>query len=63
MTWREEQGMFQLSARAVESAYRRAGMDALPTGRFGFFPPQILNRFPWASTLERSRGLDAAYWS
>lgn len=52
MTWREEKGMFQLSARGVESAYRRAGLHALPARTFGFFPPQILNRLSWAATLE-----------
>jgi SAM-dependent methyltransferase len=43
MTWAEEQGMFRLSARGVESAFRAAGLTPLPLQRFGFFPPQLLN--------------------
>jgi SAM-dependent methyltransferase len=62
MTWAEEKGMFRLRARAVEDAFRAAGLDVLPTRRFGFFPPQIVNRFALAqrveSALERARVLE-----
>lgn len=52
MTWAEEKGMFRLSARAVEAAFHDAGLEALPTQRFGCFPPQLVNRFGWARALE-----------
>lgn len=53
MTWHEEKGMFQLSARKVETAFRDAGLRDRETRRFGFFPPQIFNRFPVARAAER----------
>jgi SAM-dependent methyltransferase len=52
MSWAEEKGMFRLSARAIEAAFRDAGLEALPTQRFGCFPPQLVNRFGWARALE-----------
>jgi SAM-dependent methyltransferase len=52
MTWRDEKGMFQLSAKKVEAAYRRAGLPETATRRFGFFPPQIFNRISAARRLE-----------
>lgn len=52
MSWAEEKGMFRLSARAIEASFREAGLEALPTQRFGCFPPQLVNRFGWARALE-----------
>ncbi len=52
MTWREEKGMFRLSARSVGSAYRAAGLSPQATERLGFFPPQIFNRFSSSRVLE-----------
>jgi SAM-dependent methyltransferase len=52
MTWAEEQGMFRLSARGVERAFRAAGLTPLPLQRFGFFPPQLLNRSETIRRLE-----------
>lgn len=52
MTWAEEKGMFQLSAHAVETSFRDAGLDVLPTRRFGCLPPQLVNRFGWARAIE-----------
>lgn len=52
MTWAEEKGMFSLSRRGVESAYRRAGLQDLRTKTAGFFPPQVLNNLPAARRLE-----------
>jgi len=61
MTWREEKGMFALSASGVESAYRSAALERVETRRFGFFPPQILNNIAPARRfehfLERRRSL------
>jgi SAM-dependent methyltransferase len=62
MPWAEEKGMFRLSARRVQGAFRAAGLDPLPIRRFGFFPPQVLNRVESArrleARLERSRLLE-----
>ena len=62
MTWREEKGMFALSARGVLRAYREAGLSVDRVRRFGFFPPQLVNRFSWArrieAGIERARLLD-----
>lgn len=52
MPWREEKGMFRLSARGVAAAYRAAGLTADPVTRFGFFPPQLVNRFAGMRRLE-----------
>jgi hypothetical protein len=52
MPWREEKGMFLLSRKGVEAAYQGAGLRDVATGTFGFFPPQILNRFTAARGLE-----------
>lgn len=54
MPWREERGMFRLSARRVEANFRDAGLAPSPTERFGCFPPQVYNRFAPARALERS---------
>jgi SAM-dependent methyltransferase len=63
MTWREEKGMFTLSARGVESGFGRARLGVLPTQRFGFFPPQVVNRLPRARRLEeRLESLRALEW-
>jgi len=52
MTWREELGMFRLSAAGVDQASRAAGLEGFRSSTFGFFPPQVLNRFGWAASLE-----------
>jgi SAM-dependent methyltransferase len=52
MPWREERGMFRLSARKVEAAFGAASLAPRPTERFGFFPPQIYNRLAPARALE-----------
>lgn len=52
MTWQGEKGMFRLSRRGIEAAYRAAGLASCATRRFGFFPPQILNRWRRAEAIE-----------
>jgi SAM-dependent methyltransferase len=60
MTWREEAGLFRLSARGVEDACRSAGLRPLPVRSCGFFPPQIVNRSAAARRLEtRLEGMGA----
>ena len=46
MTWREEKGMFRLSARGVNAVFRELGLRPLDSEPFGFFPPQIVNLAP-----------------
>jgi len=53
MKWREEKGMFRLTRERVENAYRRANLSRIETRAFGFFPPQIFNRFAAARSFER----------
>jgi SAM-dependent methyltransferase len=52
MSWHDEKGMFSLSARGVCRAYADAGLDVEAVDRFGFFPPQLVNRYAWARRLE-----------
>ena len=52
MRWSEEKGVFSLSSRGVASAYRAAGLTVHPVIRFGFFPPQLVNRLAWIRKLE-----------
>ncbi len=52
MSWAEEKGMFRLSSRGVLGACEAAGLETLPDRRFGFFPPQVIYRWPAASRLE-----------
>jgi hypothetical protein len=55
MSWREEKGMFSLTRKGVETAFHRANLRAIQTQSFGFFPPQVLNRFEATRRLERRR--------
>lgn len=52
MTWADEKGMLRLSARGVADAFRAAALEVEPLRRFGFFPPQLLNRSDLARRLE-----------
>ena len=52
MTWREERGMFRLSAATVAADYRAAGLAPRAADAFGFFPPPIVNRVAPARRLE-----------
>ncbi len=52
MSWRDEMGMFTLSERGVRRAYAEAGLSLDSVIRFGFFPPQLVNRYAWARRLE-----------
>jgi SAM-dependent methyltransferase len=46
MGWREEKGLFRLTARGVSAVFREVGLRPLPGESFGFFPPQIVNFAP-----------------
>lgn len=52
MSWREEKGLLRLGGRSTESAFRSAGLEQVATQTFGFFPPQILNRWERAGRVE-----------
>lgn len=52
MTWEDEKGMFRLSAKGVEASFRSASLAPRPVRTFGFFPPQIFNRFEVARAAE-----------
>ena len=63
MTWAEEKGMFKLHWADVEDAFRSAQLVDVQTARFGFFPPQIVNRFEGARRLEaRLEQMAALEW-
>jgi ubiquinone/menaquinone biosynthesis C-methylase UbiE len=53
MSWREEKGLYRLSERAMRAAFQAAAMVEIRTQTFGFFPPQVVNRFSSARRLER----------
>lgn len=52
MGWREERGAFLISDGKVRRAMAAAGLSVRPTRRFGFFPPQVHNRFASSRRLE-----------
>lgn len=52
MTWAEEKGLLRLSRRRVELAFRSAHLEPGVARRFGFFPPQVLNRIAAARRME-----------
>lgn len=54
MTWKDEKGMFALSRRGVEAAYREAGLSDVRTETAGFFPPQVLNAIPATRRIEEA---------
>ena len=63
MSWVEEKGMFALHWGDIEKAYRDAQLVEVRTARFGFFPPQLVNRFETARRLEeRLETVSALEW-
>jgi SAM-dependent methyltransferase len=53
MHWHEEKGLYRLSRKIIGGAFREAGLGDVAARTFGFFPPQIVNRWPAACRLER----------
>ncbi|MBI3011710.1 MAG: methyltransferase domain-containing protein [Candidatus Omnitrophica bacterium] len=53
MSWAEEKGMFVLGRSRIRQAFRSAGMMAPTIRTFGWFPPQILDRWGWAIRVEK----------
>jgi SAM-dependent methyltransferase len=56
MQWKAEKGAFTFSSRATIRSLRRAGFPQVRCTRFGFSPPQLLERFP--QLLPVQRGLE-----
>ncbi len=56
MTWEAEKGMFTFSARRTAEVLRSAGFTEIRLHRFGFAPPQVLDRLP--SLLPLQHGLE-----
>jgi SAM-dependent methyltransferase len=54
MRWTEERGMFTLGRRNIRDAFLAAGMPVPSLQTFGWFPPQILDRWPSALRFEES---------
>ncbi|HVN39124.1 MAG TPA: methyltransferase [Myxococcota bacterium] len=52
MSWREESGLYRLGARRVEAEFVRNGFEDVAAYRFGFFPPQLVNRSARVRRLE-----------
>ena len=52
MHWREEKGLYRIGARDLRDAFTGAGLRDVHFRRFGFFPPQLLNRSDLAARLE-----------
>ena len=53
MSWRAERGMFSFSASATLRLLERSGFEEIGLERFGFFPPQILDRVRGALPVQR----------
>jgi ubiquinone/menaquinone biosynthesis C-methylase UbiE len=52
MTWEAEKGMFTLSRNKTMKLLQRLGFYDVRCKCFGFFPPQILDRWPWLVKFE-----------
>lgn len=52
MTWREERRLYRHGPRSLLAMLTRAGFVRCRVQRIGFFPPQVLNRFPQALEFE-----------
>lgn len=53
MIWAEEKGMFLLGRSRIRQAFRSAGLTTPAIQTFGWFPPQILDRWGWAIRVEK----------
>jgi len=53
MRWGEERGLYRVGEHDLRAAIAASGLADARTRTFGFFPPQVLNRFAAAERLER----------
>ncbi|MDI6765888.1 MAG: methyltransferase domain-containing protein [Bacteroidota bacterium] len=52
MTWDAEKGMFKFSASKTVKILNELGFVNLKRERFGFFPPQVLDKFPSSMKIQ-----------
>lgn len=53
MTWRAEKGTFRYGVAGYRRCFEEAGFNVVTIRKFGFFPPQILDRLPISLGLEK----------
>lgn len=53
MTWKAEKGMFTFSATATHELLENNGFENVQIGRFGFFPPPILDNLKFTYGLQK----------
>jgi len=53
MSWSQERGMFTLGRRKIRAAFCAEGMRMPMIETFGWFPPQVLERWPGMLSLQR----------
>lgn len=53
MTWRDEKGTFRYGAQGYTSCLEDSGYCEIKIRKFGFFPPQILDKFPSMLRIEK----------
>ncbi len=52
MSWSEEKGMFTLGQARIRTGFVSAGMSTPTIQTFGWFPPQLLDRWRWTMRVE-----------
>jgi len=53
MTWRGEKGTFRYGVSGYHQGFRDSGYTEVEIGKFGFFPPQIVDKFPLVLPIEK----------
>lgn len=53
MTWEVEKGAYTNYISWFDKACRISGLQVISKRKFGFFPPQIINRWPWITGIEK----------
>jgi SAM-dependent methyltransferase len=53
MTWRAERGMFKFNIKKVKEELKGAWFSNVTSETFGFFPPQVLDRWPWTLKIQK----------
>lgn len=53
MTWRGEKGTFRYGVSGYRRCFEDCGYTDIQIRKFGFFPPQILDRFPFMLRIEK----------
>ena len=53
MTWRGEKGTFRYGVSGYRRCFEESGYTEIEIRKFGFFPPQILDNFPFMLRIEK----------